>query len=143
MQKQPPRGVLKKRCSENMQQIYRRTPILKCDFNKAALLGDRSNLDQNDLKVMETLYFMVTAHQTIQTVSGKKTRKKTPQWSVRVRVRVRFRVTGFFSGEGFFPRTDSYNTLITNATMEFLIATKRFDVSLAFGRMWLCLLLTF
>ena len=36
-QKQPPRGVLKKRCSENMQQIYRRTLMPKCDFNKAAL----------------------------------------------------------------------------------------------------------
>ena len=23
--------------SQNMQQIYRRTPILKCDFNKVAL----------------------------------------------------------------------------------------------------------
>ena len=35
VQKQPPRGgALKKRCSENMQQIYRRTPILKCDINK-------------------------------------------------------------------------------------------------------------
>ena len=33
-QEQPPRGVLKKRCSENMQQIYRRTPMSKCDFNK-------------------------------------------------------------------------------------------------------------
>ena len=31
-QKQLPRGVLKKRCSENIQQIYRRTPIPKCDF---------------------------------------------------------------------------------------------------------------
>ena len=30
------RGVLRKRCSENMQQIYRRTPISKCDFNKVA-----------------------------------------------------------------------------------------------------------
>ena len=28
------RGVLKKRCSENMQQIYRRAPVPKCDFNK-------------------------------------------------------------------------------------------------------------
>ena len=28
-QKQPSRGVFKKRCSENMQQIYRRTPFLK------------------------------------------------------------------------------------------------------------------
>ena len=36
-QKQPPRGVLKKKFSENMQQIYRRTPMLKCDFNKVAL----------------------------------------------------------------------------------------------------------
>ena len=35
-QKQPPRGVLKKRCSENMQQIYRRTPMPKCDINKVA-----------------------------------------------------------------------------------------------------------
>ena len=35
--KQPLRGVLLKRCSENMQQIYRRTPMPKCDFNKVAL----------------------------------------------------------------------------------------------------------
>ena len=34
-EKQPFRGVLRKRCSENMQQIYR-TPIPKCDFNKVA-----------------------------------------------------------------------------------------------------------
>ena len=32
MQKQPSRGVLKKRCSENMQQIYRRTPMPKCNL---------------------------------------------------------------------------------------------------------------
>ena len=38
VQKQQPTGVLKKRCSENMQQIYRRAPMPKCDFNKAALL---------------------------------------------------------------------------------------------------------
>ena len=36
-QKQPFRGVPLKRCSENMQPIYRRTPIPKCDFNKVAL----------------------------------------------------------------------------------------------------------
>ena len=36
-QKQPSRGVLRKRCSENMQQIYMRTPMPKCDFNKVAL----------------------------------------------------------------------------------------------------------
>ena len=38
MQKQPSGGVLRKRCSENMQQIYRRIPMSKCDFNKVALL---------------------------------------------------------------------------------------------------------
>ena len=31
---QPSGGVLKKSCSENMLQIYRRTPMPKCDFNK-------------------------------------------------------------------------------------------------------------
>ena len=32
--KQPSRCVLRERCSENMQQIYRRTPMLKCDFDE-------------------------------------------------------------------------------------------------------------
>ena len=36
VQKQPSIDVLIKRCSENMQQIYRRTPTPKCDFNKVA-----------------------------------------------------------------------------------------------------------
>ena len=36
VQKQPPRGVQRKRCSEDMQQIYRRTPMPKCDINKVA-----------------------------------------------------------------------------------------------------------
>ena len=35
-QKQPFRGNFRKRCSENMQQIYRKTPTPKCDFNKVA-----------------------------------------------------------------------------------------------------------
>ena len=34
--KQPSRGVLIKSCSENMQQIYRRTPMTNCVFNKVA-----------------------------------------------------------------------------------------------------------
>ena len=34
---QPPRGVPWERFSENTQQIYRRTPVPKCDFNKVAL----------------------------------------------------------------------------------------------------------
>ena len=36
-QRQLSRGVLKKRYSEDMQQIYRRTTMLKCDCNKFAL----------------------------------------------------------------------------------------------------------
>ena len=36
LHKQPLRGVLRKRCSENMQQIYRRTHPCRKDFNKAA-----------------------------------------------------------------------------------------------------------
>ena len=31
VQKQPPRGVPRKSCSENMEQIYRRAPMPKCD----------------------------------------------------------------------------------------------------------------
>ena len=37
IQKQPSRGVLKKTCSEIMQQICRESPMPKCDFNKVAL----------------------------------------------------------------------------------------------------------
>ena len=35
-QKQPSKGIIRKRCSKNMQQIYRRTPMSKCDFNKVS-----------------------------------------------------------------------------------------------------------
>ena len=37
IQKQSSRGVSRKRCSENMQQLYRRTPMPKCDLNKVVL----------------------------------------------------------------------------------------------------------
>ena len=37
IRKQPSRGVSAKRCSENMQESYRKTPMQKCDFNKIAL----------------------------------------------------------------------------------------------------------
>ena len=36
LKKQPSKGVFIKRCFENMQQIYRRTPMPKGDFNKFA-----------------------------------------------------------------------------------------------------------
>ena len=35
-QKQPSRGILQKRCSEKIHQIYRRTPMPKCHFSKDA-----------------------------------------------------------------------------------------------------------
>ena len=39
LQKQPPRDVPRKKCSDNMQQIYRRTPMQKllCNFNEITL----------------------------------------------------------------------------------------------------------
>ena len=37
IEKQPVRGVLRKRYSENMLQICRRTLMSKCDFSKVAL----------------------------------------------------------------------------------------------------------
>ena len=37
IRKQRSKGALRKNCSDNMQQICRRTPIPKCDFNKVAL----------------------------------------------------------------------------------------------------------
>ena len=37
IQKQPYKSLLRKRCSENMQQIYRRTPMPRYNFNKIAL----------------------------------------------------------------------------------------------------------
>ena len=38
VQKQPSSSVLRKRCPENIQQLYTNTPMLKCDFNKVAKL---------------------------------------------------------------------------------------------------------
>ena len=37
IEKQPSKGILRKRCSENMKQIYRRTTMPKCDINNVAL----------------------------------------------------------------------------------------------------------
>ena len=37
LEKQPSRGVFRKRCFENIQQIYKKTPTAKCDFKKVVL----------------------------------------------------------------------------------------------------------
>ena len=37
VEKQPSRGVARKRCSENLQQIYKKINMPKCDFNTTFL----------------------------------------------------------------------------------------------------------
>ena len=64
--KQPPRVVLRKRCSEIMQQIYRRTPMPTCDFYKVAL---QITLRQGCspvilLHIFRTLFLKNTSEQT-------------------------------------------------------------------------------
>ena len=54
-----PGGVLRKRCSENMQQIYRRTPMPKYDFNKVIEIVRRHGCSPVkllfDIAVIETV----------------------------------------------------------------------------------------
>ena len=54
-----PGGVLRKRSSENMQQIYRRTPMPKCDFNKVALRHGHSPV--NLLHIFRTPFLKNTS----------------------------------------------------------------------------------
>ena len=51
LKKQPSIGVLRKRCSENMQQIYRRTPMPKCDFNKVAAFIKLFEVPERSVKI--------------------------------------------------------------------------------------------
>ena len=60
-QKQPPRGVIRKRCSENMQQIYGRTIMPKCNFNKAALQLRDGCSPVNLLHIFRTPFLKNTA----------------------------------------------------------------------------------
>ena len=43
-QKQPSIGALMESCSENMQQIYRKISMPKCDFNKVVLNTNKEYL---------------------------------------------------------------------------------------------------
>ena len=56
IQKHPFSGVLIKRCSENMQQIYRQTPMPKYDFNKVA--KQRSLKSHFGICVIKLLYWI-------------------------------------------------------------------------------------
>ena len=56
--KQPPRGVPRKSCSENMQQIYRRTPMPKCDFKAiSSCKATLSNTSLFDSKIKTFNFF--------------------------------------------------------------------------------------
>ena len=61
LQKQPSKGVLRKRCSENIQQIYRRTPMSKCDFNKFALQFALGCFPVNLLHIFRTPFLKNTS----------------------------------------------------------------------------------
>ena len=61
-QKQPSRGVLIKRCSENMQQIYRKTPVSKCDSNKAPFPKSTSGELKSEYRKIRTRNNSVFEH---------------------------------------------------------------------------------
>ena len=56
IQKPSPRGVLRKRCSENTQQIYRRTLVTKCDFNKVSKQPSKGVLRKKCSENMHQIY---------------------------------------------------------------------------------------
>ena len=58
--KQPPRGVLTKRCFENIQHIYWRTPTSKCGFNKVALQLYRNDTSARVFSYKFASYFRNT-----------------------------------------------------------------------------------
>ena len=59
-QKQPLRGVSRKRCYENMQQIYRRTLVPKSDFNKVALQFYWNHISSSVFSCKFAAYFQNT-----------------------------------------------------------------------------------
>ena len=56
-QEQQSRGVLGRRCSENMLQTYRKTPITKCDFNKITKQLQHGCSPVNFLHIFGTSFF--------------------------------------------------------------------------------------
>ena len=83
-QKHSSGGVLRKRGSENMQQIYRRTPMPKCDFNNVDLKTFRS---VNFAKINSFQSF-IGSHTTPLATGGKmnihKTFRRRPGRSLNV-----------------------------------------------------------
>ena len=55
IKKQPSRGVPRKRCFENIQHVYRRARMPKCDFNKVA-----NNNNNNFVRIFRKLFYKNT-----------------------------------------------------------------------------------
>ena len=59
------RGIFRKKCSQSMQQIYKRTPMPKCDFNKVAkqlrkvVLRNFANFTEN---TCARVFFLIKLH---------------------------------------------------------------------------------
>ena len=77
LQKQPSRGILKKRCSEKMQQIYSRTPMPKllCHFIEIALQHESSPV--NLLHIFRTTFSKNTSGQLLLNVKTRFVRKRS------------------------------------------------------------------
>ena len=75
-QKQSSRAVFRKRCSKNMQQIYRRSFMSKCDFNKVVTVC-RAFIVRSIMSVcvISCTYIVTYSHYTgsIQTFRNDKT----------------------------------------------------------------------
>ena len=61
LEKQTSRGILIRRCCENMKHTYRRTPMSKWDYNKAALHLYWNNTSAWVLSCKLTAYFQNTS----------------------------------------------------------------------------------
>ena len=68
VQKQPSIDVVQKKCSAKTQQIYRRSPMQKCEFNKVAqlkflhkslFLGMSTSLDSTNIKFITMVLISV------------------------------------------------------------------------------------
>ena len=68
--KQPSRGVFRKRCFQNMQQIYRRTPMPKCMQSNSIEITLRHGCSPvNLLHIFRTLFLRNTSGQLLLTIT--------------------------------------------------------------------------
>ena len=77
-QKQPSRGVLRKRCSENMQQIYKRTPMPKCKFKKYD--NSENSKNQNEENYTENVYKIEEVYENITDFFANVKQKELKYW---------------------------------------------------------------